>query len=141
MTRRQGVYEHKVHINPGTVVPELRVRTNIIEVLPITDIKVLPFENEIGEKFSKFFFVGNIISWLNRHSFRVTVCIGKETAEIININATTSTILFEPTEQQQKKISESGLNGHLTIQYDVDRSTLKQRGGEIHVTQNLIWPL
>lgn len=52
LTRRQGVYEHTVHINPGAIVPQLRVRTNIFEILPISDIKVLPFENDIGNEFS-----------------------------------------------------------------------------------------
>jgi len=108
LTRRKGVYEHTVHINPGTIVPVLKIRTNINEILPISDIKVLPFENDIGDKF------------------------GKETTEIVNINATTSTILFEPTQKQQKGISKSGLNGQFTVQYDVDRSSLKE-GGEIHV--------
>lgn len=53
LTRRQGFYEHTVHINPGAIVPELRVRTNIFEILPISEIKILPFGNDIGDEFGK----------------------------------------------------------------------------------------
>ena len=72
-----------------------------------------------------------------RYSSHLIKYVGKETTEIVNINATTSTILFEPTQKQQKGISKSGLNGQFTVQYDVDRSSLKE-GGEIHVNPNLI---
>jgi len=107
LTRRRGVYEHTVHINPGAPVPHLRVRTNIFEVLPISDVKVVPFENDIDQH------------------------LGKK-VEIVNVNATTATIVFQPSEKDQKKASGNGLETQLSIQYDVDRSS-QQKGGEIHV--------
>ena len=53
LSRRRGLYEHTVHVNPGTVVPRLSIRTIILETLPISDIRVLPFANASGYEFSK----------------------------------------------------------------------------------------
>jgi uncharacterized protein YegL len=112
LTRRRGVYEHAININPGSVVPRLATRINIHEILPISYINILPFQNNDIE---------DNINTLN------------ETATVTRTNATAASIIFQPTESQQKKMSSNGLQGQFTIQYDVDRSSIERQGGEIHV--------
>lgn len=40
LTRRNGHYHHCIHIDPGAIVPELKVKVHITEVLPIIDVQV-----------------------------------------------------------------------------------------------------
>jgi hypothetical protein len=42
-------------------------------------------------------------------------------------------VVYEPTEAEQIKISKDGLQGQFVVQYDVDRSSIEKKGGEIHV--------
>lgn len=57
-----------------------------------------------------------------------------EIAKIIRTNETTVvSVVYEPTEAEQIKISKDGLQGQFVVQYDVDRSSIEKKGGEIHV--------
>ena len=42
-------------------------------------------------------------------------------------------VVYEPSEAQQIKTSKDGLQGQFVVQYDVDRSSIERKGGEIHV--------
>lgn len=50
LTRRHGHYEHAIHINPGVIVPKLKVRVHISEVLPISDVQVPELSNDLLEE-------------------------------------------------------------------------------------------
>lgn len=56
-----------------------------------------------------------------------------EVAQITRQNETVVHVVYEPTEIQQKKYSDNGLQGQFVVQYDVDRSSIERKGGEIHV--------
>ena len=57
-----------------------------------------------------------------------------EIAKIIRTNETMS-VVYEPTEAQQLGTSKDGLQGQFVVQYDVDRSFIERKGGEIHVIE------
>ena len=64
--------------------------------------------------------------------------IANELAKIVRHNETAVSIIYEPDETEQKKSSSNGLKGQFVIQYDIDRSSLERKGGEIHViTQSM----
>ncbi|EFX86738.1 hypothetical protein DAPPUDRAFT_307863 [Daphnia pulex] len=105
LSRRKGIYEQAIHVTPGSVVPKMSVRVNIFETLPINKITVPQLR-------------GN----------------DNEIAQIIRTNETTVvSVVYEPTEAEQIKMSKDGLQGQFVVQYDVDRSSIEKKGGEIHV--------
>lgn len=57
-----------------------------------------------------------------------------EVAKIIRTNETVVSVVYEPTETQQIQSSKDGLQGQFVVQYDVDRSSIEKKGGEIHVS-------
>ena len=54
-------------------------------------------------------------------------------AKITRQNETVVSVVYEPSESQQKNSSENGVQGQFVVQYDVDRSSIERKGGEIHV--------
>lgn len=54
-------------------------------------------------------------------------------AVITRQNETVVHVVYEPTESQQNETSKNGLQGQFVVQYDVDRSSIEKKGGEIHV--------
>ena len=46
-------------------------------------------------------------------------------------------VVYEPSDAQQIKTSKDGLQGQFVVQYDVDRSSIERKGGEIHVNNLL----
>ena len=60
-----------------------------------------------------------------------------EIAKIIRTNETIVSVVYEPTEAQQLKTSKDGLQGQFVVQYDVDRSSIERKGGEIHAIKKL----
>ena len=131
LTRRRGIYEHQIHINPGRIIPDFSVDVDITEVLPITDIRVPDLRNDIQkneeDKSSKL----NGSSWLIDSDEQCLV--GNDLAVITRTNVTNASIKYAPSKEQQKKISLDGLQGQFLVQYDVDRSAVEKTGGEIHV--------
>ncbi|KAI9554284.1 hypothetical protein GHT06_019556 [Daphnia sinensis] len=113
LTRRRGIYEQAIHVSPGSVVPQMSVRVNIIETLPINKITVPQLR-------------GNDIEQNQDLS-------ENEVAKIIRTNETVVSVVYEPTETQQIQSSKDGLQGQFVVQYDVDRSSIERKGGEIHV--------
>ncbi|XP_046639003.1 inter-alpha-trypsin inhibitor heavy chain H4-like [Daphnia pulicaria] len=114
LSRRKGIYEHAIHVTPGSVVPKMSVRVNIFETLPINKIAVPQLRGNDVEQ--------------DHNSTE------NEIAKIIRTNETTVvSVVYEPTEAEQIKISKDGLQGQFVVQYDVDRSSIEKKGGEIHV--------
>ncbi|KAK4008539.1 hypothetical protein OUZ56_013673 [Daphnia magna] len=113
LTRRRGIYEQAIHVSPGSVVPQMSVRVNIFETLPINKITVPQLR-------------GNDIEQNQDLS-------ENEVAKIIRTNETVVSVVYEPTETQQIQSSKDGLQGQFVVQYDVDRSSIEKKGGEIHV--------
>uniref|UniRef100_A0A0P5VTW2 Uncharacterized protein n=3 Tax=Daphnia magna TaxID=35525 RepID=A0A0P5VTW2_9CRUS len=113
LTRRRGIYEQTIHVSPGSVVPQMSVRVNIFETLPINKITVPQLR-------------GNDIEQNQDLS-------ENEVAKIIRTNETVVSVVYEPTETQQIQSSKDGLQGQFVVQYDVDRSSIERKGGEIHV--------
>ncbi|XP_046451798.1 inter-alpha-trypsin inhibitor heavy chain H4-like [Daphnia pulex] len=114
LSRRKGIYEHAIHVTPGSVVPKMSVRVNIFETLPINKIAVPQLRGNDVEQ--------------DHNSTE------NEIAQIIRTNETTVvSVVYEPTEAEQIKISKDGLQGQFVVQYDVDRSSIEKKGGEIHV--------
>ena len=54
-------------------------------------------------------------------------------AKITRQNETVVSVAYEPSENQQKNSSEKGVQKQFVVQYDVDRSSIERKGGEIHV--------
>lgn len=113
LTRRRGIYEQAIHVSPGSIVPQMSVRVNIFETLPINKITVPQLR-------------GNDIEQNQDLS-------ENEVAKIIRTNETVVSVVYEPTETQQIQSSKDGLQGQFVVQYDVDRSSIERKGGEIHV--------
>ncbi|XP_057375417.1 inter-alpha-trypsin inhibitor heavy chain H4-like [Daphnia carinata] len=113
LTRRRGIYEQVIHVSPGSIVPQMSVRVNIFETLPINKITVPQLR-------------GNDIEQSQDLS-------ENEVAKIIRTNETVVSVVYEPTETQQIQSSKDGLQGQFVVQYDVDRSSIERKGGEIHV--------
>jgi len=113
LVRRLGVYEHAIHVSPGQVVPIMTVDVSISEVLPIISIKVPILRDDLQ---------------------KIDVEPDNDLARIERKNNNReATIRFHPSEEQQKQISRNGLQGQFVVQYDVDRSSVEDRGGEVHV--------
>uniref|UniRef100_A0A0P5EGD8 Uncharacterized protein n=1 Tax=Daphnia magna TaxID=35525 RepID=A0A0P5EGD8_9CRUS len=113
LTRRRGIYEQAIHVSPGSIIPQMSVRVNIFETLPINKITVPQLR-------------GNDIEQNQDLS-------ENEVAKIIRTNETVVSVVYEPTETQQIQSSKDGLQGQFVVQYDVDRSSIERKGGEIHV--------
>ncbi|XP_059351235.1 inter-alpha-trypsin inhibitor heavy chain H4-like [Daphnia carinata] len=113
LTRRRGIYEQVIHVSPGSIVPQMSIRVNIFETLPINKITVPQLR-------------GNDIEQSQDLS-------ENEVAKIIRTNETVVSVVYEPTETQQIQSSKDGLQGQFVVQYDVDRSSIERKGGEIHV--------
>lgn len=60
-----------------------------------------------------------------------------ESPSIVRHNATSVSIVYEPSIDQQKKKSQYGIQGQFVVQYDVNRTSTEDRGGEIHVSLTL----
>lgn len=54
-------------------------------------------------------------------------------ASIDRLNATEAVITYKPSVEQQKQMSLNGVQGQFIVQYDVDRSSMEEKGGELHV--------
>ncbi|EFX86736.1 hypothetical protein DAPPUDRAFT_221972 [Daphnia pulex] len=114
LSRRKGIYEQAIHVTPGSVVPKMSVRVNIFETLPINKITVPQLRGNDVEQ--------------DHNSTE------NEIAQIIRTNETTVvSVVYEPAEAEQIKMSKDGLQGQFVVQYDVDRSSIEKKGGEIHV--------
>lgn len=118
----------------------MSVRVNIFETLPINKIKVPQLRgNDVEQNHNSSKINFTTILYDNSH---VNVCLSiaaeNEIAKIIRTNETVVSVVYEPTKAQQMKISKDGLQGQFVVQYDVDRSSIERKGGEIHVIKN--WP-
>jgi len=67
--------------------------------------------------------------------FMLFIAAENEIAKIIRTNETIVSVVYEPTEAQQLETSKDGLQGQFVVQYDVDRSFIERKGGEIHVIE------
>lgn len=54
--------------------------------------------------------------------------------KIVRRNDTTASVIYRPTKEDQLRKSKEGLQGQFVVQYDIDRSTIEKKGGEIHVS-------
>ena len=116
------------------MVPKLSIRVNIDEVLPITEVKVPAIRNnDIQDSTATGIINYSLFQFDQCSNFKYFSYIENDLAVITRTNKTSVSVLFEPTEAQQKNSSKDGLQGQFVIQYDVDRSSLDRKGGEIHV--------
>lgn len=108
LTRSLGVYSNVININPGQIVRDMSVNVKINESAEITKLEVsdLQTNNEIepDDKKSK-----------------------NELANIEKIDSNVVTIRWAPTQEQQKEIAKDGVNGQLTVKYDVNREKNPQQ--------------
>jgi hypothetical protein len=117
----------------------MSVRVNIFETLPINKIAVPQLRGndvEQDHNSSKINFNATFLySFFKTYMLIVySTAAENEIAQIIRTNETTVvSVVYEPTEAEQIKISKDGLQGQFVVQYDVDRSSIEKKGGEIHV--------
>uniref|UniRef100_A0A4W4G796 Inter-alpha-trypsin inhibitor heavy chain 2 n=1 Tax=Electrophorus electricus TaxID=8005 RepID=A0A4W4G796_ELEEL len=105
MQRRQGIYTHTLHLQPGRLVPLLQVDVYIYEP---KGIKFVQTPNTLGEQFAGL-------------------------TKIVRTDSKAH-VVFHPSLLQQRKCAnctESAVDGVFTIQYDVERES---NGGELQVS-------
>ncbi|XP_012680854.2 inter-alpha-trypsin inhibitor heavy chain H2 isoform X1 [Clupea harengus] len=105
MQRKLGMYEHRLHLQPGRLVPHLQVDVYIFEQKGISMVEA---PNTLGEHF---------------HGL-ITVTKTKDKAHVS----------FKPSLQRQRKChncTESAVDGIFTVKYDVERDS---NAGELQVS-------
>ncbi|XP_076860769.1 inter-alpha-trypsin inhibitor heavy chain H2-like [Brachyhypopomus gauderio] len=105
MQRKQGIYTHTLHLQPGRLVPLFQVDVYIYEP---KGIKFVQTPNTLGDHFEGL----------------TKVVQSTDKAHVV----------FRPSLQQQRKCAnctESAVDGVFTVQYDVER---ENNGGELQVS-------
>ncbi|XP_050443341.1 inter-alpha-trypsin inhibitor heavy chain H3-like isoform X2 [Adelges cooleyi] len=102
LTRKLGVYENVINVQPGQVVKNLKVIVDIEESSNITTLEVpdIKTTNEIKTTSSK-----------------------NKLAQISRTSGNSTTITWIPTVKEQLAFSERGVKGQFIVQYDVDHKS------------------
>uniref|UniRef100_H3D523 Inter-alpha-trypsin inhibitor heavy chain 2 n=1 Tax=Tetraodon nigroviridis TaxID=99883 RepID=H3D523_TETNG len=96
LSRRLGLYQHTLHLQPGRLVPHFQVDVHIFEP---SGISMVQTKQALAKEFNDF----------------VSVTRSKNTAHVV----------FKPPLQQQKKCpncTETAVDGVFAVQYDVERA-------------------
>ncbi|XP_046568512.1 inter-alpha-trypsin inhibitor heavy chain H3-like isoform X2 [Haliotis rubra] len=97
LPRQQGMYEQRIHLNPGQVVREVKVEVFIEDSRVITTAKAeFPAEENSS-------------------------LMGEITVSQTSPSPNSRYIVFNPSFDQQKRLGEKGINRKMLIKYDVDR--------------------
>lgn len=59
--------------------------------------------------------------------------VSEDLVKVIRTNDTRVTISYHPSKEDQLRKSKEGLQGQFVVQYDVDRTSVEKKGGEVHV--------
>ncbi|XP_052059440.1 inter-alpha-trypsin inhibitor heavy chain H3-like [Mytilus californianus] len=100
LERVNGRYQHKIYVDPGQIVEDLKVDVAISEARNITRILVPQLRN-------------NTISNKNEEENALAV-IDRPTPK-------SATIQYAPTANDQKQVSDQGISGLFVVDYDVQR--------------------
>ncbi|XP_064626001.1 uncharacterized protein LOC135486827 [Lineus longissimus] len=110
LQRTLGMYQNVMYINPGQIVPDLKVDVFINESRNITTIRVPELKRDVEESINSL--EDNPIAVVDKSS------------------PTSAHISYYPSIDQQNVINENGLTGQFIVQYDVARDF---DGGDIQV--------
>ncbi|CAC5406701.1 unnamed protein product [Mytilus coruscus] len=101
LERVNGRYQHKIYVDPGQIVEDLKIDVAISEARNITRILVPQLRNN------------TIISNKNEEENALAV-IDRPTPK-------SATIQYAPTANDQKQVSDQGISGLFVVDYDVQR--------------------
>ncbi|XP_064625636.1 inter-alpha-trypsin inhibitor heavy chain H3-like isoform X2 [Lineus longissimus] len=101
LQRTLAMYQNVMYINPGQIVPDLKVDVFINESREITILRVPALQKNVQDTMNTF--------QANQH------------ATVTKISQTSAHVSFSPSEALQKEMSAKGISSQFVVQYDVQR--------------------